>query len=149
MAHGKHFKQGYFEPSNPDKYRGTGKPRYDSSWEKVVMEYLDSNPYIHEWVSDYVIPYYSSTKGRKARYLVDFVFTYTDKNGEKRTVMAEVKPLKETMPPKKGRGRKRSTVLQEEVTWINNSDKWNAAEQYAKERGWKFCILTENDIFRS
>jgi len=111
------------------------------------MEFLDSNPYVHEWVSDYVIPYYSSTKGRQARYLVDFVFTITDRHGKRRTIMAEVKPLKECSPPVKKKGRKRTTVIQEEITWINNSEKWQAAEKYAKERGWEFSLLTERDIF--
>jgi hypothetical protein len=31
--------------------------------------------------------------------------------------------------------------------WMINSAKWSAAEDYCENRGWRFRILTEDNIF--
>jgi hypothetical protein len=32
------------------------------------------------------------------------------------------------------------------MTWGKNEAKWKAADEYAKDRGWQFLILTEKDL---
>ena len=39
------------------------------------------------------------------------------------------------------------TFLNESKTWQVNKDKWQAADKYAKARGWQFIILTEYELF--
>jgi outer membrane translocation and assembly module TamA len=31
--------------------------------------------------------------------------------------------------------------------YLKNSNKWKAAEDYAKQRGYNFTVLTERDLF--
>jgi hypothetical protein len=33
------------------------------------------------------------------------------------------------------------------MTWGVNKSKWAAAEDYCKDRGWKFMIMTEDQIY--
>ena len=57
----------------------------------------------------------------------------------------EIKPKKETVPPKKGK-RKTKRYAQEAYTFIKNQDKWEAANQYAEHKGWKFQVWTEDTL---
>lgn len=61
-------------------------------------------------------------------------------------MLIEVKPKAQTVEPKK-----QSTVtkryLNEVFTWGVNSAKWAAAEEYCKDKGWKFVIMTEKEIY--
>jgi hypothetical protein len=63
--------------------------------------------------------------------------------------LIEVKPYSQTKPPavqntKKNKPTKR--YLNEVKTWGTNSAKWNAADEFCKDRGWKFQIITENEL---
>lgn len=49
------------------------------------------------------------------------------------------------MGPKAG-ARKTQKLLQETYTFVKNQAKWKAATEYAKDRGWEFKILTENEL---
>jgi hypothetical protein len=31
--------------------------------------------------------------------------------------------------------------------YIKNANKWEAAEKYAHQKGYKFAVLTENELF--
>ena len=73
---------------------------------------------------------------------MDFYIQYKDN----RIVLVEVKPAKETAPPKAGRGIARARVLNEGLTYIKNQSKWKAAQQYALDRGWTFEIWTEHRL---
>lgn len=142
--------QGYFTPQNPDKYVGDiTKIRYLSSWEHTIMKFFDNNPYILQWNSeDIIIRYYSSADGKYRRYMVDFWIKYKNSKGEIKQELLEVKPKKETQPPKKRGKKKMQTYLKEHYTWQVNVDKWAAAQKYAKERGMEFRIITEDHIFK-
>lgn len=67
--------------------------------------------------------------------------TFTDG----RTFLIEVKPKKETEPPK-SKGRKTSKFIKEVMTYAKNTSKWEAANQYAADRGWKFEIWNEETL---
>jgi hypothetical protein len=60
--------------------------------------------------------------------------------------MIEVKPAAQTKePPNRDKINKR--YIQEVFTWGVNKSKWEAAEEYCKDRGWQFKVMTEREIF--
>jgi hypothetical protein len=136
--------KGRYKPENPKKYIGDiNDVVYRSGWERSVMKWCDSNPQVKKWSSEEVIiPYLCETDNRVHRYFMDFMIQYKDG----KTVLVEVKPLKETNPPKTGKGRSRRTVLTEGLTYIKNQSKWKAAREYANNRGWNFEIWTEKEL---
>jgi hypothetical protein len=101
------------------------------------MHWLDRNDSILAWASEeVVVPYVFQDKVR--RYFVDF-WIRTDKE----TLLVEVKPKRECLAPKRGRGRPMRLVESENVTFLKNQAKWKAAEQYAKSQGWRFWVWDE------
>jgi len=59
------------------------------------------------------------------------------------TMLVEIKPDKETRIPTGNKKTKR--YLNESFTYVKNINKWEAANEYAKDRGWKFVIWTEKN----
>lgn len=141
--------QGTYEVQNKDKYTGTKTPRYLSSYELQVFRYLDSHPSIIEWGSEtVVVPYFDERIRRKRRYMVDVYMKVKDKDGNIVTYLCEIKPYAQTLQPIKS-GRKRQDVFESEMhTYITNRLKWQTAEKFCEDRGWKFIILTEHQIFK-
>lgn len=142
------YRQGTYKVKNKDKYIGTKDPRFMSSWEYDVFKYLDESEHIVKWSSEtVVVPYYSTMDEKKRRYMVDLYVEYII-NGKTRIELIEVKPYSQTQPPKKIGRKKQETYLREVYTYNVNIDKWKAAAQYAKDRGWDFRILTEEQIYK-
>ena len=144
------FNQGRFRPRNPTKYKGDPTNIiYRSGWELKLMNYLDKHPHVTLWNSEeIVVPYRSPIDGKMHRYFPDF---YVEKiyQGKRQKVLIEVKPYSQTQPPtvqntKKNKPTKR--YLNEVKTWGTNSAKWNAAEEFCKDRGWQFQIITEREL---
>ena len=80
------YKQGIYKPS--DKYVGSNKPIYRSSWELKFFRWCDSNPNVLEWTSESIcIPYTSPLDGRVHRYFVDN--TVVIKEGYKFQILTE------------------------------------------------------------
>jgi hypothetical protein len=138
--------KGRFTPKNPKKYAGdSSNIVYRSLWELKVMKYLDENTNVIYWASEeLVIPYVSPVDNRVHRYFPDFVVKVLNKEGKETTMVLEVKPEKQTRPPKQK--RKTKQFLQEVVTYAINEAKWKAAELFCLEHGWKFKIITEKDL---
>ena len=61
--------------------------------------------------------------------------------------MIEVKPHHQTREPKPQK-RLTKKYLNEVKTWGVNQAKWEAAIDYCKDRGWKFQILTEKELYK-
>lgn len=139
--------KGKFKPRNPNKYRGdTTDIVYRSSWELRFMSFLDNHKDILMWTSESVIiPYVSPIDNKIHRYYPDFLIKKKDKDGKIETVLIEIKPDHETKPPVV-QNKRTKRYLNEVKTWGINSAKWEAAERYCKERGWKWSILTQNDL---
>ena len=139
--------KGYFRPKFPEKYKGDcTNIIYRSSWERRCMVYFDQNPNVLEWQSEeFFIPYKSPIDGRFHRYFPDFKIKVKTKSGLIETVLIEVKPYNQTRQPEV---QKRITkkYLNEVRTYGINIGKWKAAENYCKDRGWKFQILTEHEL---
>ena len=55
-----------------------------------------------------------------------------------------IKPEKETLPPTGEKRTKRYIV--EGLNYVKNMNKWEAADNYAKDRGWEFHIWTEKTL---
>ena len=74
------------------------------------------------------------------RYFVDLKITFESGN----TILVEIKPEKETELPKNPNKSKR--YIGEAMTYVKNMNKWEAANEYAKDRGWEFQIWTEKTL---
>ena len=115
------------------------------------MVYCDNNANITKWGSEIVkIPYISPLDGKRHNYFVDFIIESKDKDGIDRISLIEIKPKKQCKEPKHPSNptkKQKSNYIYEAKTWAVNQGKWEAAKSFAEERGWKFVILTEDDIF--
>ena len=110
------------------------------------MLWLDKNSNIVSWSSEEIIvPYKSPVDGKWHRYFVDFYVQVKDANGNLKSYLWEVKPKKQATEPQK---KKRITkqYINEVVTWSINQAKWKYAEEFCKDRGWEFKILTEDHL---
>jgi hypothetical protein len=138
--------KGRFRPKNPQKYKGDATNIiYRSTWEIKVMRYLDENPNIIWWGSEELpIPYISPIDKRKHRYFPDFIAKIRKNDGKVMTYIIEVKPEKQTKPPTQK--RKTKTFIQESMTYEVNKAKWYAAEEFCKDHGWQFLVLTEKHL---
>ena len=138
---------GKFTPKNPTKYVGDHKNIiYRSSWECKVMSWLDKDDNIISWASEeLIVPYISPADGRWHRYFPDFLVKTKTKDGSFKTLLIEVKPKKQTIPPKQ---RKKLTkqYINEVTTWGVNQAKWKAANEYCIDRNWEFKVVTEYDL---
>ena len=143
--------KGKFKPINYKKYKGDATNIvYRSLLERKFMHYCDTNAGILEWSSEEVIvPYKSPVDNRWHRYFVDFWIKYRDKTGEMRTVLIEIKPAVQTVAPKRKEsptGKPTRRFIKEAVTYAVNQAKWEAAEEYCKDRKWEFRIITDKDL---
>lgn len=141
------FRQGYYKPKNPEKYRGdVSKIVYRSSWELSFNKFLDNNPNVLEWASEeIVIPYIKPTDNKVHRYFPDYWVKYKNTKGEIIEEVVEVKPSTQT---RRTRSRNPKTRLVEDVTYAINTKKWEAAQKWCEARGIKFRIITEQHLFR-
>ncbi|MBG24109.1 MAG: hypothetical protein CMF22_11740 [Idiomarinaceae bacterium] len=143
------YQQGIYEPVNKEKYTGTKNPTYRSSYELEVFKFFDRSPYVIKWSSELVVvPYFDPVKQKKRRYITDVYVEYRDKQGNKHIELIEIKPSSQCKPPVKGKRQSKHTYEEAMLTYMTNTAKWEHAAEYARQRGWKFRILTENQIFR-
>lgn len=143
--------QGRFKPKNPKKYIGDpSNIVFRSSWEKTVMNYLDLREEVHSWQSEEkFVVYYDPVTKKNRRYFPDFLVKFKNSKGEMVTEMIEVKPKAEVEGPSRNPKRRTKYWATSVQTYITNLAKWEAAEKYCKERGYRFRIMTEADIFGS
>lgn len=119
--------KGLYYVTNRDKYNGNGKVVYRSSWERLVMSYLDRNPNILQWSSESLaIPYQIGDKQRT--YYPDLIVKMIDQNDNVVDKVIEIKP-------------------HYQKRWSINKAKWNACRQWCSENNHQFIVLTEKEIF--
>jgi len=135
--------KGRYTIKNPDKYAGDAKKViYRSLWERNTFRWCENNPKVKLWNSEeVVVPYVSSVDKKLHRYYVDLLIQMDNK----KTYLIEIKPKKETQPPKP-RSRKTKKFINEQLTYIKNNDKWEAANKFAEHNGWKFQVWTEETL---
>lgn len=111
------FREGYYESIKMEK-----SFKYRSGYECTVFECLDSLNEIQGFdVEPFEISYIH--KGEAKKYIPDIFISYHDGRKE----IWEIKPTNQTHLQK-------------------NKDKWFAANEACKLRGWKFKVITEKGI---
>ena len=139
--------KGKFQPKNTQKY--VGNPTnivYRSLWERKFMIYCDTNENVLEWGSEEIaIPYRSPVDEKIHRYFPDAYIKVKEPDGSIKKYLIEIKPHKQTMPPKKPQ-RQTKGYIYEVYEYAKNQSKWEAATEYCKDRGWTFKILSENEL---
>ena len=136
------FKQGYVNPQSCKKLFESQKNTpiiYRSSYEKVFIQWLESNKNVVHWGSECVkIPYVNKATGEKHTYYPDYVVEKTDG-----VYLIEIKPYSQTRQP--------VGVPRESYQWqeyVKNISKWEAAQEFCEQHNMKFKILTEHTITR-
>lgn len=138
------FAQGKYTIKYPEKYVGTKTPTYRSSWEFAFMKFCDEHPSVSKWASEAIrIPYRNPLTGKQTIYVPDFFIAYTDAKGKQHVELIEVKPENQTVKEKLGRSRAN------QAHWIINQAKWEAANAFCKQKGIRFRIVNEGDIFHT
>jgi len=122
---------------------------YRSSWERRFMTFCDQNDSVLSWASEeVVVPYVSPLDGRRHRYFVDFWVRMRKPDGSIEEGLIEIKPKRQTVKPEPPKTKRVSkSKLFEIRNWMINSSKWAAAEEYCKDKGWTFRLLTEDNIY--
>ena len=138
----RHYAQGRFTLKNPSKYMGMKDPLYRSSWEFAFMKFCDESPSIAKWASEAVkIPYRNPLTGRYTIYVPDFFINYVDKGGQPHAEIIEIKPQNQSIKEKVGKN------LNNQASYILNRAKWEAATVWCRQKGLKFRVINETDIF--
>lgn len=132
---------GRYKVKNVKKYKGDfDNIVYRSLWELHVFKWCDQNPKVKKWSSEeIIIPYYYEADKKYHRYFPDVFIQMEDK-----TLLVEIKPEKETQPPTGPRRTKK--YIAEGFTYIKNMNKWEAANEFCKDRNWEFHIWTEKTL---
>lgn len=138
------FSQGIFTPKNPEKYIGTGTPRYRSGWEMTVMLFCDNNPSVQHWASESIkIPYRDPLTGKHTVYVPDFFVVYVDRHEKKHSELWEIKPAKHTILEKVGKNP------YDQAQYVKNQAKWAAARAWCQQNRIQFRIINEGDIYHT
>ena len=139
--------RGKYYPSFPRKYKGDPTNIiYMSLWERKFMVYCDKNNKILEWGSEEIaLPYISPHDSRVHRYFPDFYIKVQENTGKVKRYLIEVKPLKQTVKPKKPK-RQTKGYIREAFEYARNQAKWKAAKEYCADRMWEFKVITEKEL---
>ena len=139
--------KGKYYPSFPRKYKGDPTNIiYRSLWERKFMVYCDKNAKILEWGSEEIaLPYISPHDSRVHRYFPDFYMKVKETNGKIKNYMIEVKPAKQTKPPKKPK-RQTKGYIREAYEYARNQAKWKMAKEFCADRQWEFKVVTEKEL---
>ena len=136
-----------FKPLHPSKYKGDPNNIIcRSSWERKFCQWCDRKDNVISWASEEIsIPYVSPKDNRIQRYYPDFLIKVREYNNRIQTYVVEVKPKKQTLPPKP---RKRVTIsyIYECTTYAVNQAKWKAASEFCKDNRINFKIVTEDEL---
>ena len=136
-----------YTPVYPHKYKGNSKMIIClSSWERKICQWCDMNNSIVSWASEeFSIPYVSPKDNRVHKYYPDYLIKVREKNDMIKTYVVEVKPFKQTRPPKTPK-RKTKSYLTECVTYAVNQAKWKAAKEFCEDHRIEFKVVTEKEL---
>jgi hypothetical protein len=152
MAKGDGYSQGYYNLINKSKYMGKTKPFYRSSYEARVFSSMDRCVNVLEWCTECeTIPYVYEIDGKIHRYYPDIIAKVKTKSGKIKTIIAEIKPYRQTKEPDKPKNKnkkRQKRFVYETMRWIKNKNKWDATREYCKKHGYEFQLLTEKEIWK-
>jgi hypothetical protein len=110
------------------------------------MQWCDRNENILEYGSEeFWIPYISPVDNRVHRYFPDFIIKVKENSGNTKNYVVEVKPQRQTVPPKQ-KSRVTKSYLYEAQTYAVNQAKWKAAEEWCTDRLLNFMVITEKEL---
>lgn len=139
--------KGFYTPLYPEKYLGDAKNIvYRSLWERKFCIYCDTNENILEWASEEMnIKYFDPVHKKIRRYFPDFYIKVREENNNTKKYIIEIKPAKQTVPPKKPQ-RQTKRYLNEVYEYSRNQMKWEAARNWCTDNGFEFKIITEKQL---
>jgi hypothetical protein len=143
---------GYYILHHTEKYKGTLSERgvkYLSLWERNVIRTLDNNSNVLAWLAptgnrEMTIPYISPVDKKLHRYVPDFFVKVIDRNKEEKRFMLEIKPKRQTEPPKIPK-RKTRAYYKACQTYAINIAKWQAAAKWCDSHHYTFKLMTEKE----
>jgi hypothetical protein len=91
------------------------------------------------------IPYYDPVKRKVRKYYPDFFVKVKESTGNIKKYIIEIKPKKQTQPPKTPK-RKTKSYINEVYTYATNEAKWKAAVEFCKDHLIEFKIITEDEL---
>jgi len=113
-----------------------------------MMLTLDNHPDVLQWVSEpaNLIFYQNPFTKREKPYIPDFIVVYRERRSNLPIVeMIEIKP-KDEMPGYQPMLRETVSRFKQGKQVINAA-KWKAAMAFCARRGWKFRVVTEDQLF--
>lgn len=143
---GETYKSRYY-PEFPTKYKGNiNNIICRSSWERKMCRWCDLNENVLQWGSEeFSIPYLSPIDNRVHKYFPDFLVKLKENSGRVKTYVIEVKPKKQTRPPKTPK-RQTKSYIYEATEYAKNQAKWKAAQEFCDDRRIEFKIITEDEL---
>lgn len=142
------FKQGYYEPSFPEKYKtNTKQIIYRSSWELKLCKWFDLTPEVVEWASEPLsIKYFYTLDQKMHTYYPDFYFKFKKADGSEIKYIVECKPSVQLQKPEEPKRRTPNTIKNYNYlmeTYIKNSCKRQYAKKWCSDNGYNFVYVTE------
>ena len=115
------------------------------------MVWCDIKPHIVAWDYECLqIPYMCSIDKTQHRYIIDFLIDVDEKrDGNLTRYLIEVKPLSQILPPDIKKCRTKKSYNEKLYVYTINRDKRLAAEAVCRQKGWKYKVITEKDIFNN
>lgn len=159
---------GNYIPKNKDKVIKLNTQRgvyYRSSWEKMVMVWLDNKKEITKWGAECMrIPYQMThfdngdMKIKEHSYFPDFYYEMRGSDGVLKQVVVEVKPMKEYKMvqalnegklevPDKTMTKLKSFEYDLKMAY-KNKNKWETMIKWCDKMGYEFIIITEEHLKR-
>lgn len=137
-----------WKPKHPEKYVGdVTRIITRSSWEVKFLNWCDNDPNVVEYSSEEtIVPYRSPIDMKLHRYFTDARIKVRNSQGVLKTYLIEIKPASQCAPPTKPKSQTKR-YIRECATFMVNQAKWDAADRWARDRGWEFMILTEKHLF--
>jgi len=135
--------KGIYKPTNPKKYVGDpNRIVYRSMLERRFMRYCDLSENVIFWSSEELSIIYRNPIDKKIhRYFPDFIIKM--KTGKR--YMIEIKPDRQTRPPKKPK-RQTKSFMRESLEYVKNQAKWKAAQYYCEDNDLEFKLVTEKEL---
>ena len=136
-----------YTPVYPHKYKGNSKMIIcRSSWERKFCQWCDMNNSIVSWASEeFSIPYVSPKDNRVHKYYPDYLIKVKEKNDMIKTYVVEVKPYKQTMPPKP-RSRKTKSYSNRVCYLCSQSGKVESCKRICEDHRIEFKVVTEKEL---
>ena len=113
-----------------------------------MMRYCDQTDKVLKWASEEIaIKYWNPVKKRPANYYPDFYVEYINKFWEKKKMLVEVKPSKETKPPVYKKRTKNALIAESLYTHTRTKQSGRACkEEFCLDNGLEFKIFTEHEL---